>query len=82
VFWLGNQPEIFVPGYEVTALQQKPTWEVIREMYKGDNTIDSPIKLRGFKSPNDIMDTRPARILREYFSKTKIILGLVYGIPY
>jgi hypothetical protein len=80
VFWLGNQPEVFVPGQEITALTSKPSWEVIREMYKGNNTMESPVRLRGFKSPNDIMDTRPVRIMREYFPQTKLILGLRHPI--
>ena len=85
--WLGNQPEVYVPGYEITDLTQgKPTWDVIAKLY-GENDIEAKskslakdVRVRGYKSPNDIMQTRPINVMREYFPETKIIVGLRHPV--
>ena len=80
VLWLGKHKEIHIPDYEITKLQNKPTVSLIEALYKGNHTSDPAIRVRGYKSPNDIMDARPLRILGEYFNRTKLVVGLRHPV--
>ena len=76
MYWLGQHPEIQVPTFELSDLKRHEPWDLVRTFYTRFPTPLDPLMLRGYKSPNDIGDVRPVRLLRVFFPETKLILGV------
>jgi hypothetical protein len=79
VFWLGLHPEIQVPRIEIRDLKDREPWDLVATLYRRLESLN-PNLLRGYKSPNDIGDVRPIRLLREFFPETKLLIGLRHPI--
>jgi hypothetical protein len=93
VNWLGQHSQISIPPYEITTLKNKEPWDLVEQLYESDGstttgmttTPDDPrilpaLLLRGYKNPSDICDPRPIRLLKEFFPKTKLIIGIRHPI--
>jgi hypothetical protein len=78
VFWLGQHPEIGIPPGEITYLSRKQPADMVKALYQ-ETGVD-PTQIRGYKAPNDIRVVRSVRLLKEFFPKTKLIIGLRHPI--
>ena len=75
--WLGSHPEVAAFDYEVTTLQKANAWDLVKKIYK---KLPAGNYKRGYKSPNDVGNLRAVRIIREYFPKTKLLVGMRHPV--
>jgi hypothetical protein len=81
--WLHTQyPHIQIPRDELYHLKSREPWDLLGVFYHyfgGPNKL-LPNSIKGYKSPSDITNERPIRLLRTYFPQTKLIVGLRHPI--
>jgi hypothetical protein len=81
--WLHSQyPHIQIPRDELYHLKSKQAWDLLGVFYHYFGGPDKllPHSIKGYKSPSDITNERPIRLLRTYFPQTKLIVGLRHPI--
>lgn len=81
--WLYSQfPHIQIPRDELYHLKSREAWDLLGVFYHYFGGIDKllPQSIKGYKSPSDITNERPIRLLRTYFPRTKLIIGLRHPI--
>ncbi|KAG7348496.1 hypothetical protein IV203_017201 [Nitzschia inconspicua] len=81
--WLHSQyPQIQIPRDELYHLKSKEAWDLLGVFYHYFGGPDQllPHSIKGYKSPSDITNERPIRLLRTYFPYTKLIIGLRHPI--
>jgi hypothetical protein len=77
VYWLGAHPEIQAIQKEVTTLQRNHPSQIVKQIYK--HLKEGPF-LRGYKSPNDVENTRAINKLSDHYPQTKLIIGLRHPV--
>jgi hypothetical protein len=81
--WLHSQyPHIQIPRDELYHLKSREAWDLLGVFYHYFGGPDKllPNSIKGYKSPSDITNERPIRLLRTYFPQTKLIVGLRHPI--
>ena len=81
--WLGLHPQIQIPQDELYHLKYEEPWDLLGVFYHyfGDVSMLRPDSIKGYKSPNDVGEERPMRLIRTYFPQTKLIVGIRHPIP-
>jgi hypothetical protein len=80
--WLGLHPQIQIPQDELYHLKYEEPWDLLGVFYDyfGDVSMLRPDSIKGYKSPNDVGEERPMRLIRTYFPQTKLIVGIRHPI--
>jgi hypothetical protein len=81
--WLhGQYPQIQIPRDELYHLKSREAWDLLGVFYHYFGGPDKllPNSVKGYKSPSDITNERPIRLLRTYFPQTKLIVGLRHPV--
>jgi hypothetical protein len=81
--WLHHEyPHIQIPRDELYHLKSKEAWDLLGVFYHYFGGPDQLLthSIKGYKSPSDITNERPIRLLRTYFPQTKLIVGLRHPV--
>lgn len=75
--WLGQHPQVLSRGQELPHLTLGKIGLFAKNCYNLDT---DPTKLRAYKNPTDVQNLRAIRLLREYFPRTRLLIGIRHPI--